>query len=182
MEKCENCAIITEKMQRIFIMEQPISIDATIKLAFRSVIKIIENKLERTKSQRTSEEYANLKNDVGYLRGIASNPEAFFNNKKESSDIFTELGKLLDISILSGYSLQYFKGTRLLDSLMLYANEYYNAEEWNTAVRNESMKNILALNKIIQLKSATGLVRAVGLFRSLAPAENFAMREEENQK
>ena len=162
-------------------MKEPINIDATIKSAFNSVIKIITNKLERTKSHRTIEEYENLKNDIDYLRGIATNPAGFFRAKKEPNDIYKELGKLLDLSILEGhYSPQPVIGTRVLDSLMLYSAAYYNAEKWNDYKRKESIEQIVKLNKFVKLKSAAGMTRALGVFRVFAPAEHFAVRE--NQK
>lgn len=155
-------------------MKQPIDIDATIKSAFKSIIKIIEAKIEREKGKKTKQEYAKLKRDLDMLHEVGTNPADFFKRNSGPNDKYTLMNKLLDISVLSAhYSPQHIQGTRLLDSLILCTADYYQ----DKVQRYDTKDNILELNKIIQLESATGLVRALGAFRSIAPAEHFAVRE-----
>ena len=80
----------------------PIDENATIKAAFKSVVKLISARLEREKGKRTVEEYESLKNDLLELKGIATNPKGYF-SFKDKNDVFKELGKMLELSILSAY-------------------------------------------------------------------------------
>jgi hypothetical protein len=162
--------------EKEFVMKQPIDIDATIKSAFNAMIKIISNKIEKTKDKKTKQEYAKLQRDMDLLREVASNPRRFFQINDGPNDKYTLMDNLLDISVLSVYySPQQLQGTRLLDSLILYTADYYQ----DKVQKYDTKDCILELNKIIQLKSATGVVRALEAFRSIAPAERFAVHENE---
>ena len=152
--------------------EQNFDLNATIKSAFDSVVKIISHKMEQKKPKKTSsniarEDYAVLEQGLKKLRGIAKNPEDYFVNKYQDN-IFADL---LEVSRLTGVRFD-----RLLDSLMLLSVRYYRGK---AADKKKLESEIKKLNKRIQLKSATGVVRAMGVFRSLAPAEHFVVHENE---
>ena len=101
----------------------PIDENATIKAAFKSVVKLISARLEREKKTMSSEEYETRLNDLSELRGISENPKAFF-TIKDKNGVYKNLGKFLELSILSAYySPANIQGTRLLDSLMLCASD-----------------------------------------------------------
>ena len=157
----------------------PIDENATIKAAFKSVVKLISARLEREKGKRTVEEYEGLKNDLLELKGIATNPKGYF-SFKDKNDVFKDLGKMLELSILSAYySPAHIQGTRLLDSLMLCASDYYQAPKWDTFTKNERLKQIMSLNKTITLKNKNAFAAAIASF---LPAQNFAVRKVETSK
>lgn len=158
----------------------PVDMDATIKQAFGLIVKMAENKLENTKSSKSVEEYDSLKNDIDYLRGIATNPKGFFKVKKSPNDIYAEFGKFLDLNIMLGhYAPQNLEGTWLLDSLLLYSAKYYNAEDWNNFAREESKDAIFQLNKMFKLINGNLIARIFGTFAS---AERYAVRKGEKSK
>ncbi|MBR4475118.1 MAG: hypothetical protein IKP05_00340 [Alphaproteobacteria bacterium] len=157
----------------------PIDANATIKSTFKSVVKLISARLEYEKKKITEEEYEKRRNDLSELRGISENPKAFF-TVKDKNDVYNVLGKFLDLSILSSYySPANIQGTRLLDSLMLCASDYYQAPEWDTYTKNERLNQIISLNKMITLKNKSAFAAAIAWFK---PATRFAVRKGEKGK
>ena len=157
----------------------PIDENATIKAAFKSVVKLISARLEREKKTMSSEEYETRLNDLSELRGISENPKAFF-TIKDKNGVYKNLGKFLELSILSAYySPANIQGTRLLDSLMLCASDYYQAPKWDTFTKDERLNQIISLNKTITLKNKNAFAAAIALF---APAKKFAVHKGEKSK
>ena len=153
----------------------PIDEGATIKSAFKSIVKLISARLEHKKSEMTAEEYEQLKNDLLELKGIATNPKGYF-TVKDKNGVFTDLGKFLDLSILSAqYSPANIQGTRLLDSLMLCASDYYQAPSWDTFTKDERLNHIYELNKKIIVENKKNIfARAIASFM---PATHFVVRK-----
>lgn len=153
-------------------MAEPISIDATIKSAFNSIIKMLETKMGHVKGKKTVQEYKKLEKDIGLLKEVAANPKRFFQLNDGPNDKFTLSSNLLDLRGLGiDYSPNGINGVDLLDSLILYTAAYYQ----DKPQQYDTNDKILELNKIIKIKSATGIVRALSTFRGFMPAEHFAV-------
>ena len=147
------------------------NMDATIKSAFDSIVKIVSRKMEQKKPKESApdyilEDYGVLEHGLRKLQGIAKNPADYFENKYKDS----VLGDLLEVSRLTGARFD-----RLLDSLILLSLRYYRAK---TADKKKLEKDIEKLNKKIQLRAATGLVLTLGM--ALTPASKLVIKE--NQK
>ena len=150
--------------------KQSLDMDATIKSSYDALVKLISRKLEHKKPGPKAPEYVHddydvLERGLAKLRVVAKDPADYFMNKYKDS-IFADM---LEIGRLTGVRFD-----RLLDSLMLLSVRYYRGKNANKKKLETEIKK---LNKRIQLKSATGLVRAMGVFRSLTPAERFVVRE-----
>ena len=150
-----------------------VDIEETIKIAFGEVVKLIEHNLQRAKSSISPKRQAKLSQDLSMLRMVSLNPIAYFVRNSKVDEI---VKKFSDLARFSTYvSSQNIEGDWLLESLIIYTS-YFCQDDFS---QYDVEKNIIELNKMIQLRSATGIMRVVSLFLKKTPAKNFAVFENE---
>ncbi|MBO7066846.1 MAG: hypothetical protein J6W40_04470 [Alphaproteobacteria bacterium] len=149
-------------------MKQAIDIDATIKSAYGAIVKIIEAKIEQEKSKKTVTEYEKIQRDMLFLREVAKDPAGFFEINSDPNDANTLMNYLSDLNSLTDI---YSPRMRLLDALVSVSSQSYSEQ----GSKEQVWEKLLKLNKTIQLKAATGVMRAINLFRTNAAPSRFAV-------
>jgi hypothetical protein len=159
-------------------MTEQINIDKTIKSAFDSCIEMYETRKKR--GAVVWETRYNI-NDV---KEIAKDPKQYFQTKNgsiavaqrsvldEASEMFSLLETIRGLRI--GFPLNHTKGRDLFDYLYTYVSFHYLCKQRHQL--NLANNDILELNKIIKIKSATGFDRMRSIFWKFKPAEHFAVR------
>lgn len=150
-----------------------VDIEETIKVAFCEIVKLIEHNMQSMKSSISPKRQVKLSQDLSALRMISLNPTGYFMRNSNVDEIVKKFSYLARFSTY--LSSQSIEGNWLLESLILYTSYFYQDDFSQYDVE----KNIIELNKIIQLRSATGIMRIVSLFLKKTPAKHFAVFENE---
>lgn len=159
-------------------MAEQINIDETIKSAFDSCIEMYETR------KRRGAVVWETKYNINDVKEIAKDPKQYFQTQngpiavaQESlSDEVREMISLIAIidGLRIGFPLNHTKGRDLFDYLYAYVAFHYLCKQRHQL--NLAENDILELNKIIKIKSATGFDRVRSIFWNFKPAESFAVR------
>ena len=165
--------MIKLQRKRVHMRKPRVDIEETIKVAFSEIVKLIERNLQHMKSSISPKRQAKLSQDLSMLRMVSLNPIGYFMRNTNVDEI---VKKFSDLARFSTYlSSQNIDGKWLLESLILYTS-YFCQDDFS---QYDVEKNIIELNKIIQLRSATGIMWIVSLFLKKTPAKHFAVFENE---
>lgn len=151
-------------------MKGSINYDETIKHGFNALIKIMDTRVNERARKLSSGEYNHLKQELAQLRDVAANPK---NMLKNMTTVY-RYGSM-DVATYSGHAPINLSGVNMVDSFAIYAYDYYHKTGY---IQQTARKNILQLNKIFQLHSATGMLNKItNHFLDFASPKRFAVRD-----